>query len=186
MDAGIIASRYATALLKYVLGTGAADRVYDEVRRLSAALGGVPELRFLLNDPEGVSVEAKMKVFHTALGGDKMSSELDRFLRMVIEKDRIPLIRLMLHDFEEKYRSHKGLVDVTMVSAVPLSEATVNAVREKILSQTGLKAVISTRTDPSLIGGFVLEIGDKRLDTSVKRQLDSIRRSFIDNNRRIV
>lgn len=186
MDAGIIASRYATALLKYVLETGAADRVYAEVGRLSAALDRVPELRSLLDDPEGVSTEAKMKVFRTALDGDAMSEELDRFLRLVISKDRISLIRLMLHDFEEKYRRHLGLVDVTMVSAVPLSEATIDAFKAKIKAQTGLTALITTRTDPALIGGFVLEIGDKMLDTSVKRQLDNIRRSFIDNNRRIV
>ena len=58
--------------------------------------------------------------------------------------------------------------------------------RDLVEKQTGCKLILKTEVNPSLIGGFVFEVEDTVLDASVSRQLDFIRRQFIEKNRRIV
>ncbi|MEE3312369.1 MAG: F0F1 ATP synthase subunit delta, partial [Acutalibacteraceae bacterium] len=103
MDIGIIASRYARALLKYVAETGEGEVVCAQAAVLERALTEVPELSELLDNPETVTAEMKMNVFETALGKEKMADGMARFIRMVLANGRIAYLRLMLHDFIDYY-----------------------------------------------------------------------------------
>ncbi len=185
MDDGIIASRYADALLKYVLETGCGDRVLSQATRLEEAIARVPDLAAVLETPEEISDEAKISLLVTALGGS-MEPALDRFIRLVFENRRIPLLRLMLRDFVLRYRRRQGVVKgrLRVVSEPPA--ALLNRLRSLVREKTGYDVEIETVLDPSLIGGFVFDIDDWLLDASVIRQLDLIRSQFVDNNRRIV
>ena len=186
MDIGIIASRYARALLKYVAETGEGERVCAQAGRLERALAEVPELSALLDNPETVSAAAKMKLFAAALDGEKMAPSLERFLALVLEKGRTPFLRLMLHDFIDFYHRSQKILHARLTTVAPAGEETLSRLRELVRSKTGFDVVIATATDPSLIGGFVFEIEDYTLDASAAHQLRQIRRQFIENNRRIV
>ena len=186
MDTGIIASRYARALLKYVAETGEGEQVCQQAGRLERALAEVPELSALLDNPETVSAAAKMKLFAAALDGEKMAPSLERFLALVLEKGRTPLLRLMLHDFIDFYHRSQKILHAHLTTVTPAGEETLSRLRELVRSKTGFDVVIAAATDPSLIGGFVFEIEDYTLDASAAHQLRQIRRQFIENNRRIV
>ena len=186
MDTGMIASRYARALQLYVVESGEGDIVCAQAMRLESALVQVPELAALLDDPETVSATRKMEVFAAALGGEKMAPGLERFLRLVLQRGRMPLLRLMLHDFIDYYHRSQHLLHASLKTVVPTGEDLLARIREIVRRQTGCDLVISVSIDPDLIGGFVFEIEDYTLDASVVRQLTRIRRKFIENNRRIV
>ena len=186
MDIGIIASRYARALLKYVAETGEGERVCAQAGRLERALAEVPELSALLDNPETVSAAAKMKLFAAALDGEKMAPSLERFLALVLEKGRTPFLRLMLHDFIDFYHRSQKILHARLTTVTPAGEETLSRLRKLVRSKTGYDVVIATATDPALIGGFVFEIEDYTLDASAAHQLRQIRRQFIENNRRIV
>ena len=186
MDSGIIASRYARALLKYVAETGEGEAVCTQATRLERALTEVPELSELLDNPETVSDQMKMKVFGTALEGDPMTDALARFLRMVLANDRMPLLRLMLHDFIDYYHKSQHLLHARLTTVTPPGEALLARIRDMVRRKTGFDVIITTFTDPALIGGFVFEIEDYTLDASAVRPLRRIRRQFVENNRRIV
>ena len=186
MDDGIIASRYAKALLKYVLETGNGERVCAQVQRLERALSEVPQLRMILDNPEDVTAAQKIALFRAALGEEEMAPELDRFLALVLEKGRIPLLRLMFRDFVSMYNRSRNILHAALTTAAPAPEAFLERLRGLLREKTGCEVTLETRTDPGLVGGFVLDLGDRRMDASLARALRDIRRKFEDYNRRIV
>lgn len=186
MDSSIIAKRYALSLLKYVISTGGGERVCDDIIRLEEALGSVKEFSLMVDAPEGVSAERKVELFRAALRHGSLAPETERFIRLVIREERIGLIRLMFRDFINLYNRHQKVVYGHLKSVVPPTEQLLEYLKAKVLEATGCNAIITTETDPDLIGGFVFETDDYMMDASVRTALDDIRRTYIDNNRRIV
>ena len=178
MDDGIIASRYAKALLKYVLETGNGEKVCAQVQTLDQALYHVPYIRLILDNPEDVSDGQKMALIQAALGEEPLAEELRRFLLLVLEKGRIPLLRWIFQDFVTLFHRAQNLLYARLTTAVPPQEALLERLRTLVREKTGKDVVIETYTDPALIGGFVFDIEDYRMDASVARSLRDIRREF--------
>ena len=186
MDDGIIASRYAKALLKYVLETGNGARVSAQAKRLEQVLGESQELRLALDSPTDVTAAQKRSLLRAALGDEPMAAELERFLGLVLVKGRIPLLRLMLHDFIALHHRSCNVLYARLTTAVAAPDALVERLRAFVRGKTGKEVDIETLTDPSLIGGFIFDVEDYRMDASVLRSLQDIRREFQETNRRIV
>ncbi|MBQ6286270.1 MAG: ATP synthase F1 subunit delta [Bacteroidales bacterium] len=191
MSTGIIASRYATALLKLVDETGGDEAVVRQVHVLQEALDKVPELRRVVDDANVVSSDQKLSLFQTVVSEEEMAPELRKFLELLIRNGRISDCRLIFNSFLSLYYKSRGIVRGRLVfpsasdmaSAGAGLEAKVSALIE---ARTGKKLLLTTLVDESLIGGFVLEVEDQLLDASVSHQLEMIKRQFIERNRRIV
>ena len=259
MNTGIIASRYATALLKLVDETGSGESVAAQVQVIEAALDGSQEFRHAVADP-AVSAESKLGLFEAAVA--PLAPELRKFIQLLIRNGRIGDARLVFTTFITEYyrarhikrarlvvadgsllsaaassvavarQAHQpaaglspvaspvaGLSSVAALSSVaepveapeepsdseplrlagtlrqaqrPVEQHQAEApslesrLREVIESKTGCKLDLKTEVDPTLIGGFIFEVDDLLLDASVSRQIDIIRRQFIEKNRRIV
>lgn len=186
MNTGIIASRYAQALLKRVDETGNGETVLQQVRELARVLGTLPEFRRLVEDGVEVTDARKMQLFETALSSSgPMAPELKAFLQLLLRNGRGSQARLVFHNFEADYyhsrRIRKGKLKVTAVS-----HALEAQLQRLVESRTGCRLLLETEVDPALIGGFVFEIEDLLLDASVKHQLEMIRHQFVERNRRIV
>lgn len=185
MNTGIIASRYALALYKYVSETGNARQADAQVRRLQEVLAATPALQQVLDDPAGVSPEQKKALFESALAPEKLLPELDRFLSMLLVNRRLDLVKLVFHDFLSLCDQGEGIVRVRLVTAAP--SGTLETRLQKLLQEkTGRKPVIVTEVDPALLGGFRLELEDRLLDASVRHQLETIRTELLERNHRIV
>ena len=206
MNTGIIATRYATALLKLVEETGSGELVAAQVQVIEKALDEVPDFRRAVVDP-AVSVVRKISLFEAALK-DSMAQELRKFLELLIRNGRIGDVRLIFTTFINEYYRSRHIKRARLVVAdsalldpeptpsdpVPVEgslrqaqrPALESRLRELIGKETGCELLLETKVDPSLIGGFVFEVEDMILDASVSRQLDFIRRQFIEKNRRIV
>lgn len=226
MNTGIIATRYATALLKLVEETGSGELVAAQVQVIEKALDEVPDFRRAVDDPAVAAVQ-KISLFEASLK-DSMAQELHKFLELLIRNGRIGDVRLVLTTFVTEYYRSRHIKRARLVVADPalLSSSSVSGsdspvagsdspvagsvrgtvirqtrlpegdsrrpgslesrLRELIGKETGCELLLETKVDPSLIGGFVFEVEDMILDASVSRQLDFIRRQFIEKNRRIV
>lgn len=206
MNTGIIATRYATALLKLVDETGSGDVVAAQVQVIEKALDEVPEFRRAVDDPAVAAVQ-KISLFEAVLK-DSMAQELHKFLELLIRNGRIGDVRLVLTTFVTEYYRSRHIKRARLVVAdsalldpeptpsdpVPVEgslrqtqrPALESRLRDLVEKQTGCKLILKTEVNPSLIGGFVFEVEDTVLDASVSRQLDFIRRQFIEKNRRIV
>lgn len=206
MNTGIIATRYATALLKLVEETGSGELVAAQVQVIEKALDEVPDFRRAVDDPAVAAVQ-KISLFEAALK-DSMAQELHKFLELLIRNGRIGDVRLVLTTFVTEYYRSRHIKRARLVVADPalldpeptpsdpvpvegsLRQAQRSALesrlRDLVEKQTGCRLILKTEVNPSLIGGFVFEVEDTVLDASVSRQLDFIRRQFIEKNRRIV
>ena len=158
MNTGIISSRYATALLRYVQETGGGERVCAQVRRL-------------LDRPEQ--------------DPGPLEPELERFIQLLVRNGRIGDVRFILHSFIEMYYRSRG-VRVARLTTVVASEELERKLHGMLSKQLGCEVLIETKVDPALLGGFTLEVGDYLLDASVRRQIETIRRQFVIQNNRIV
>lgn len=159
MNSGIISSRYATALLRYTQETGRGAQVCAQVRRI-------------LDSPD-------------LLGSERLEPELGRFVALLARNGRMPEVRFILRSFVSMYYDSIGVKLARLTTCIP-----VPGLEERLLpileKQFGSKVEIYSDTDPELIGGFRIEVGEEMLDASVRYQLDFIRRQFVVNNNRIV
>lgn len=181
MNTGIIATRYATALLKLVDETGSGDVVAAQVQVIEKALDEVPEFRRAVDDP-AVGTAKKLELFEAALTSDTISPDLRKFIGLLIRNGRIGDVRLVLTTFITEYYRSRHIKRARLVVADPAlldSDSRLESrLRDLIEKQTGCKLILKTEVNPSLIGGFVFEVEDTVLDASVSRQLDIIRRQF--------
>ena len=206
MNTGIIATRYATALLKLVEETGSGELVAAQVQVIEKALDEVPDFRRAVDDPAVAAVQ-KISLFEASLK-DSMAQELHKFLELLIRNGRIGDVRLVLTTFVTEYYRSRHIKCARLVVADPAlldpeptpsdpvpvegslrqtqRPALESRLRDLVEKQTGCRLILKTEVNPSLIGGFVFEVEDTVLDASVSRQLDFIRRQFIEKNRRIV
>lgn len=193
MNTGMIASRYATALLGLVDETGSGEVALAQAQAILKALVEVPDLRRALEDRTGVSGDRKIALLETVVEGDgkgaSLAPELRQFAKLLVRNGRIGDIVLILKSFESEYYKSRGLVRGRLIlssSEDNLGEENERRLRSLIEEKTGKKLILTTEIDESLIGGFRLEVEDRLLDASVSRQLDIIRRRFEEKNRRIV
>lgn len=199
MNTGIIATRYATALLKLVEETGSGELVAAQVQIIEKALDEVPDFRRAVDDP-AVAAVRKISLFEASLK-DSMAQELHKFLELLIRNGRIGDVRLVLTTFVTEYyrsrhikRARLVVADPALLDPVPVEgslrqaqrPALESRLRDLVEKQTGCRLILKTEVNPSLIGGFVFEVEDTVLDASISRQLDVIRHQFIEKNRRIV
>lgn len=214
MNTGIIATRYATALLKLVEETGSGETVAAQVQAIEKALDEVPDFRRAVVDP-AVAPAKKLALFEAALSSlaaepvegtfrpnqslrqtrrpveaTSLAPELRKFLELLIRNGRIGDVRLIFTTFINEYYRSRHIKRARLVvadSALLNSGSTLESrLRDLIEKQTGCRLILKTEVNPSLIGGIVFEVEDTVLDASVSRQLDIIRRQFMEKNRRIV
>ena len=204
MNTGIIASRYATALLKLVDETGpsagsgqsSGEEVVAQARMVLDALESMPDLRRAIAD-FSVPADKKLSLLeaivsdncHPERGDGSLAPELRKFFSLLIRNGRIGDISLVLKSFENQYYESRKIVRGKLTLSAPPDSAAgklEDRLKDLIEKKTGKTLLLTTEIDESLIGGFVLEVEDRLLDASVSHQLDIIRRQFEEKNRRIV
>lgn len=186
MNRSIVSTRYARALLKYVRETGNGEQVCSEAERLVRLLSEVPDLRTMISaSNDVVSPRDKAKLFQGALGGS-MSPEMERFVALLSSGNRVEFAQDIFRDFAYMYHRSQGKRKAVLTVASEPTEKLIKSLEALVKQRTGDDLIMDVRLDPSLIGGFVFDIDDMLLDTSIKHQLDAIREQFIERNRRIV
>ena len=184
MNAEVISSRYAKALVSYVNETGTGDKVYSQVCDIVQKMHQVPQLREYVLMPDGITLEKKSGLLSAALG-EPLSDELRDFMKLVGSHGRMELFQSMLWSFIRRYRQEAGLKVGSLVMAA--SDDGLCGRLEGILGRrTSSKVDFSCKVDPELIGGFVLELDGYRLDASARSALDRIRGHIVDESTRIV
>lgn len=184
MYTGVIPVRYARALLEFALEKSKSDRVYAEMGMLAGSFSREPGLRQALDNPVLPPAE-KEKLVLSAAGGD-VSDVLRRFVALVTANRRERYLQSISLMYLDLYRKRNNISTGRLETAVPVSAETEERLRARIASETRGQVELTTQVRPELIGGFVFEMDFERVDASVASQLRSIKRQFIEKNRRIV
>ncbi len=184
MNTGIISTRYALALLKYVKITGNGQQVYEQALFLDKCLMQIDKLKELINNPKATSPKTKMEIFKVVLGQDG-APELEQFLALVVKNGRTHFLPIIIRSFISAYRRENNIHVAKLTVATP-NEELVSKLVERGNAKTGGKTLIETHVDPRILGGFIFEVEDMRLDASVLNRLKTVKYQYVEQNRRIV
>jgi F-type H+-transporting ATPase subunit delta len=165
---------YAEALFDVAKEKGRLDAVRDELSQFADAVDGNRELQVFLFSPYFSSAE---KVAGLKRAVSDADAELLNFLELLVEKQRMTEIFRVRRHFDELWKQENRRIDVTVTSAVALEPAVVEKVGEEIERQTGQKVELASRVDAEILGGIVLQVGNKVLDASIRSRLEKLRKS---------
>jgi F-type H+-transporting ATPase subunit delta len=171
MEAGRV---YAEALFDVAKEKGRLDSIAEQLRQFADALDSNRELQVFFFSPYFSSTE-KEEGLERALSGAE--PELVNFLKLLIEKHRMPAIFRIRRELEEMWKRENRRIDVTVTSAVELDPEVVGKIGEEIERQTGRKVELASRVDDDILGGIVLQVGNMVLDASIRSRLEKLRKS---------
>jgi len=175
------ASRYAKSLLDLAQERGTLAEVKQDMDLFSKTLDENRDLRLLLRNPI-VKQDKKLAILLAIFGG-KVSELTERFLAVVSQHNRESALEWVASEFHAQYNLMRGMQEASVTSATALTPALRAEMVELVKRQTGLNSVeLTEKVDPNLIGGFVLRIGDKQIDDSVRTSLRKMRISLQENS----
>jgi F-type H+-transporting ATPase subunit delta len=180
MSATKLASRYAKSLLDLAVERNELDQTVADVQ-LFKATATHREFYLLLKSP--IVNKTKKKQILDALFDDKMGKLTNGYFDLVLAKGREQYLPEICTEFIHQYNAIKQIAALKIKTAVQLDEATVEAIKQKLISSkiSSPNVTITTEVDPELIGGFVLEFDHKQYDASVAYQLDQMAQEFTGN-----
>jgi F-type H+-transporting ATPase subunit delta len=169
-----IARVYANALFGAARDRGKLDAIRDQLAQFVAALEENRELRLFLFSPYFSSAE-KIDGLKKAVTGAE--PEFVNFLQLLLEKGRMPVIFRIRRQYDALWDKENKRLAVTVTSAVELDPAVAKQIAAEIEEQTGNTVELSSRIDPDILGGLVVQVGDMVLDTSIRNRLEKLRKS---------
>lgn len=175
----IVASRYAKSLIDLAVETKQLEEVANDMRLIKKVCKENREFVMLLESPV-VKTDKKMAVFKAIFGG-KISATTATFLDLIARKRREGYIDDIAYAFDEQYKVFKNITTAVITTAIPLDAATKAKVSEIVKSTAKGEVELIEKVDKSLIGGFILTVNDKQVDTSIKRKLNDLRKNFSTN-----
>jgi len=172
-----VASRYAKSLLGVCLEQNALDSTLTDRNTFEAALES-KELMYLVKSPI-VKSETKLSIYKEIFEG-KMGKLSNSFFELLFKKGREAHIQVIIEEFRSQVNAHRGISSVTLTSASPIGDEVLAKIKQGLAesSETLAEIKVETVIDPSLIGGFKLNIGDKLYDASVAHKLERLRKEF--------
>ena len=174
MDNGRISVRYARALFQTAQEQGSEDAVYDGLTRFAHNyLLAIAQFNEVLADPI-VAQGEKVKLLEMAVG-EPMHDTLKHFITFVADQKREDKMFLIAMKFMEMYRMKHGILSTHVTTATELNEASYDKIKAFIKQTFDADAEMDVRIDPSLIGGFILDIENTRMDASVVGQLNALK-----------
>ena len=175
-----LAYRYAKSVLDLAIEKGELERVYEDMLYLQQLTKRSREFLNVLRSPI-ITNEKKQAVIDAVIG--KNVSELTRaFVMLLANKTREGELPEIIEAFIKQYKDKKGIHTVKLTTAVAVSDAVKNKIVDQVRRTSDMQTIeLETIVDPNLIGGFVLEAGDKFIDASLAYDLKQIARQF-DNN----
>lgn len=170
-----IARVYAKALFDVAKEKDKLDDVHEQLGQFADALEESPDMQAFFFSPYFSSADKQEGISKAVSGAE---SELVNFLELLAEKHRMPVLFAVRRAFDELYAEERKRIAVTLTSAVELDPKVVKKVGEEIKRQTGREIEIETTVDEGVLGGLVLQVGNKVLDASVRSKLDRLRREI--------
>ena len=169
-----MAGRYATALFDLAREESAIDAVQGDLDRFAALLAESPDLVRLVRSPV-FSAAQQAKALGAVLAAAGIEGLAARFLQVVAANRRLFAVGAMIADFRKLVAHHNGevIADVTLAEAP--SEAQLAAITAALRAVTARDVQVAVRIDPAIIGGLIVKLGSRMVDSSLRTKLRSLK-----------
>jgi F-type H+-transporting ATPase subunit delta len=169
-----VGERYAQALFDLAVDEKQVPAVEADLKSLKAAIADSRDLRILLASPR-FSAEDKGKGLIGLAAKGKFKPTTQKFLGLLAANGRASALPEVIVGFERLSAAARGAVSAEVVTALPLTAAQSKGVAAALRQALGKDPEISTRVDPSILGGIKVKVGSRLFDASLKSKLDSLK-----------
>lgn len=167
-----VAARYAKALLELAIENKKVDSVAGDMHFLLQTNNETKDFERLIASPI-IQADKKNAVFKLIF--EQFEDVTMSFIELLTKNGREAYLPVIAIEFEAQVKAHKGIVPITLVSAIPLEASTKEAILAKVRGSVNGTLEVTEEIDPSIIGGFLVKMGDTRIDASVSNQLNKLK-----------
>ena len=171
-----VAARYAKALIDLAQEQNSVEAIKNDMELFHHTLRVNPELKAVLANPI-VSHSKKVKILDEVFS-KKVEKASITFFKLMVNKSRGEVLYATSQEYISMYDIKNHIIHASVVSATALSEANKQKMIADIQAATGGTVRLDAKIDPALIGGFVLTIGDRQVDTSLANDLKKLKKEF--------
>ncbi len=170
-----MAGRYAGALFELALENKAIDAIKSDLDRFDAMVAGSSDLTRLVRTPV-FDADVRLSALSAVLDRAGIKGLAANFLRVITTNRRLFAVRDMIRSFRTLVARHKGEVSAEITVAENLSEKNFEALKTTLKGITGGKEIdLDVKIDPAIIGGLIVKIGSRMIDTSLRSKLKTIK-----------
>lgn len=167
-----VSKEYAKALFMLASREGKIDLIGAELAAFVRIIGDNERVGMFLLAPQ-ISTAAKGEVLRKAITG-KLSQEVVKFVLVTCAKRRLDELEAIAANYEDMLNEHHNRIEVSAVSAKPMTEAEIKSLSDKLAKSLEREVVVRTDVDPSLVAGLVCRVGDVVYDGSLRRRIDML------------
>ncbi|MCS6795183.1 MAG: ATP synthase F1 subunit delta [Raineya sp.] len=174
-----VAVRYAKSILELAEERGVLEQVYQDMGYFVKTLDENPVLRAVTRNP--IIYSYRKLAILKKLFADKFHKVTLDFFEIIARKNREEILYQAAKEFENLYEERKGILRVTLTSAVPLTPQVKMKAVQIVEKETGKKVKLEEKINPALIGGFTITFAnDKQIDASVRTKLKLLEKEFLN------
>ena len=175
-----VASRYAKSLIDLSQEQGVLEAVKQDMEQFVGVLQSNKELQAVLRNP--IVKQDKKENILDSLFATKIHASITAFFHIMVRKGRAGILYPTAKEFIREYNEVKGIVHATVTSATTLSAANLDALKAAISKEIGKEVILHNDVDASLIGGFLVRVGDRQIDATIAGRLQQLERHFESNS----
>ena len=171
-----VATRYAKSIIDLAVENKSLEETRKDMGLFSQTLRAHHELQAVLANPI-IGHARKIRILE-AIFEKKINKVTDSFFKIMVNKSRAGILYATSKEFINQYNIIKHISRAYVTTAAPLSEENRKTIKAELEAATGGKIELHANVDAELIGGFVLTIGDRQVDTSIASDLKKLKKEF--------
>jgi F-type H+-transporting ATPase subunit delta len=172
-----VSGRYATALFELARDEKSIDAVKSDLERFEAMLADSPDLTRLVRSPV-FSAEVQARALAVVLDKAGISGIAANFLKVLTANRRLFAVTDVIRAFRALVAKFRGEATADVTVAEQLNDRNLDALKTALKSVTGKDVALNVKVDPSIIGGLVVKLGSRMVDSSLRTKLNSIKNAM--------
>jgi F-type H+-transporting ATPase subunit delta len=173
MIEGSLSRRYTRALFQLAREAGEEEKIGGEIEEFFSA-HEQSDLHKVLTNP-AFAIGARKNILKQVISSQQLSLLTAKFLSLLLERDRLDYLPGIVSSYRRMLNDAKGRVEARVISAAALDDGLVNQLRERLRGVSGKDVVLQQATDPSLLGGLLIELEGRIYDGSIRTQLEKMK-----------
>jgi F-type H+-transporting ATPase subunit delta len=180
MAEGGLAGRYASALFELAQEQKAVDAVSGDLASLRKALETSPDLTRLVRSPVFSAADhaRALKAILEKMGAGALTT---KFVLLLAQKRRLFVLTQVIAAYERAVARSRGETEAEVTAARPLSDAEITELKAALKAKLGKEPRLHAKVDPALLGGLIVKVGSRMIDSSLRTKLDGLRAAMKGN-----